>query len=91
MRVCPRIVACMPKTSTSSRGASRIGILLPQQVVARRIELGLLQKEVAARAGISAQYMADIEAGRRYGAPRVRVAIAKALRTPLYELTEAAE
>jgi transcriptional regulator with XRE-family HTH domain len=76
----------MPK-STTSRGASRIGTLVPDLVVARRIALGLLQKEVAARAGISAQYMADIEAGRRYGAPPVRVAIAKALRTPLYELT----
>lgn len=80
----------MPKTTTS-RGASRIGTLVPETVVARRLALGLLQREVAARAGISPQYMADIEAGRRYGAPAVRVAIAKALRTPLYELTGASE
>lgn len=48
--------------------------------------LGLLQKEVANRAGISPQYLADIEAGRRHGSPPVRVSIAKALRCPLTDL-----
>jgi transcriptional regulator with XRE-family HTH domain len=48
--------------------------------------LGLLQKDVAARAGISPQFMADIEAGRRAGSPPVRLAISKALKTHLREL-----
>jgi transcriptional regulator with XRE-family HTH domain len=60
--------------------------LAPSKVIARRLELGLLQREVAARAGISPQHMADIEAGRRNGSPPVRLAIAKALRTTLSEL-----
>lgn len=73
-------------TKPTRRTASKIGTLDPGKIVARRVALGLLQREVAARAGISPQHMADIEAGRRYGSPRVRVAIAKALRTSLTEL-----
>lgn len=76
----------MTKTTRRTRGSSKVGVLTPGLVVARRLELGLLQKEVAARAGISAQHMADIESGRRYGSPPVRLAIAKALRTTLTEL-----
>lgn len=68
------------------QGASRVVLLDPERLVSRRVELGLLQKEVAARAGISAQYLADIEAGRRQGSPGVRVALAKALRVPLADL-----
>lgn len=58
----------------------------PERVVRRRVELGLLQKEVAKRAGISPQMMADIEGGRRRGLPPTRAAIAKALRVPLKDL-----
>lgn len=63
-----------------------MALLDPQRVLDRRVMLGLLQKEVAARAGISAQYLADIEAGRRQGSPPVRAALAKALRLPLTDL-----
>lgn len=69
-----------------TNNASRVGLLDPARVVARRVDLGLLQKEVAQRAGISAQFLADIENGRRHGSPPTRLAIAKALRTPLREL-----
>lgn len=79
----------MAKTKARSRGNSKVGTLAADKIIARRIELGLLQKEVAARAGISPQHMADIEAGRRLGSPPVRLAIAKALRTPLAELVTA--
>lgn len=68
------------------QGASTVALLDPARIVERRVMLGLLQKEVAARANISAQYLADIEAGRRQGSPPVRSAIAKALRIPLAEL-----
>lgn len=68
------------------RRASQVAQLDPHRLVERRIMLGLLQKEVAARASISAQYLADIEAGRRQGSPPVRAAIAKALRVPLADL-----
>jgi transcriptional regulator with XRE-family HTH domain len=73
-----------------SRTTSKVGVLDPARLVERRLALGLLQKEVAARAGISPQHMADIEAGRRYGSPPVRLAIAKALRTSLTDLQGAA-
>lgn len=76
----------MAKTQARRRATSKVGTLDPSKLVARRVDLGLLQKEVAARAGISAQHMADIEAGRRLGSPPVRLAIAKALRTTLTEL-----
>lgn len=78
-------------TSTTRRSASKVGVLDPQLVVERRVALGLLQKEVAARAGISPQHMADIEVGRRYGSPAVRLAVAKALRTTLTTLTKEVE
>lgn len=76
----------MAKTQARRRATSKVGILDPSKIVARRVDLGLLQKEVAARAGISAQHMADIESGRRLGSPPVRLSIAKALRTTLAEL-----
>lgn len=82
-----RIVRAVTK-APRTRTASKVGTLDTARIIARRLELGLLQKEVAARAGISAQHMADIESGRRYGSPPVRLAIAKALRTPLAELQE---
>jgi transcriptional regulator with XRE-family HTH domain len=73
------------KTTARAR-ATKAGVLDTAKVIGRRLELGLLQREVAARAGISPQHMADIEAGRRNGSPPVRLAIAKALRTTLSEL-----
>lgn len=73
-------------TTPRPQGASRVVLLDPERLISRRVELGLLQKEVAARAGISPQYLADIEAGRRQGSPSVRVLIAKALRVPLADL-----
>lgn len=75
----------MPKTTVSG-GTSLF--LDPARVIARRVELGLLQKEVAKRAGISPQMMADIENGRRRGLPPTRAAIAKALRVPLKDLLD---
>lgn len=73
-------------TATRTHGASTVGLLDPTRLIARRVELGLLQKEVAHRAGISPQYMADLEAGRRNGSPPVRLAVAKALRTSTRDL-----
>lgn len=71
---------------TRRNTASQVALLDPKRLVERRVHLGLLQKEVAQRAGISAQYLADIEAGRRAGSPPVRAALAKALRTTLTKL-----
>ncbi len=79
------------KTKARTRATSKVGTLAVDKIIARRLHLGLLQKEVAARAGISPQHMADIEAGRRMGSPPVRLAIAKALRTSLAELVTAGE
>jgi transcriptional regulator with XRE-family HTH domain len=73
------MVLCVAQTTRAST-------LDPRKILNRRIHLGLLQKEVAARAGISPQFLADIEAGRRHGSPAVRVRIAKALRSTLLEL-----
>lgn len=74
------------KKTTRPQGASTVALLDPQRLVERRVVLGLLQKEVAERARISPQYLADIEAGRRQGSPPVRAALAKALRLPLADL-----
>lgn len=83
VRVWVRTVSDMtPRTQK----ASQVYVLDPSKVVARRVELGLLQKDVANRAGISPQFMADIECGRRAGSPPVRLAIAKALKTHLRNL-----
>ncbi len=75
----------MTETTRTAR-ANTTGLLDPAKVTSRRVELGLLQKEVAKRAGISPQMMADVETGRRHGAPPTRLAIAKALRTRLADL-----
>ena len=75
----------MPQTPRTYH-ATRVSILDPARVVARRFELGLLQKEVAKRAGISPVFLADIEHGRRHGSPATRLAIARALRIPLRDL-----
>ena len=80
----------MVTNATRTRATSKIGLLDATKVVERRVELGLLQKELAARAGISPQHLADIENGRRNGSPPVRLAIAKALRTSLRDLMAAA-
>lgn len=80
-----RTVAHVTKTTTP-QGASTVALLDPERLVERRVMLGLLQKEVANRAGISPQYLADIEAGRRQGSPPVRASLAKALRCPLADL-----
>lgn len=85
-----RTVSLVTKT-TRPQGATEYAPLDPEALVQRRVELGLLQKEVAARAGISPQFLADIEAGRRNGSPATRVAIAKALRRPLRELQKKRE
>lgn len=89
---CARMYAytCGVTETTRKRAVNTVGVLVPTKVIERRVELGLLQKELAARAGISPQHLADIESGRRYGSPPVRLAIAKALRTSLSELTGAA-
>lgn len=83
MRVRARTVLHMPNRT---QRASEVLRLDPNKIVARRVELGLLQKDVANRAGISPQFMADIECGRRAGSPPVRLAIAKALKTHLRHL-----
>lgn len=76
----------MPSTPRP-QAASRTLTLDGAKVLARRIELGLLQKEVAARADISAQLLCDIEAGRRNGSPPVRARVARALRTNITSLS----
>lgn len=45
----------------------------------RRIKVGLKQYEVAARVGISANRLCEIELGRRTGAPDLLARICKAL------------
>lgn len=69
-----------------TQAASRTFALDGSKVLARRAELGLLQKEVARRAGISPQMLADIEAGRRNGSVPTRARLARALRTNLAAL-----
>lgn len=53
-------------------------------IVKLRRRSGRTQKALADAAGISPQYLADIEAGRRKGAnPYIQVSIAKALGVPV--------
>lgn len=82
---------CGVPQPTRTRAVNKIAVLDPSKIVHRRVELGLLQKELAARAGISPQHLADIESGRRYGSPPVRLALAKALRIAFSELVKGEE
>lgn len=55
-------------------------------VSAWRRHRGLSQAETARRAGISQVWLSRIEAGKGYGKPAVRAAIARALDAPLWTL-----
>lgn len=59
-------------------------------VTKARYERGLNASELARKAGISKQLLADIEHGRRPGSPATQKAIADALGIQLAELWEAA-
>ena len=59
-----------------------------QKIIERRIELGLLQKDLAQLAGISAQFLNDVERGRRGCSPPVRLRIADALDTTVRSLAQ---
>lgn len=73
----------MTTTTTRDRRDPRLD---PERVMARRYALGLLQRELAERAGVSPQMVCDIEAGRRSGSTRTRARIAAALNVPVEEL-----
>jgi DNA-binding XRE family transcriptional regulator len=55
-----------------------------------RERAGLTQRELAAAAGISQSYLAEIETGRKTGSLAAMAAIAKALRVPLEHLVQKA-
>lgn len=60
--------------------------LSAEAVLRRRIELGLTQKEVARRAGLSKQFVCDIERGRRQGSTATRKSLAAALGVEVLDL-----
>jgi transcriptional regulator with XRE-family HTH domain len=76
----------MPTRNSTQQGSSRHTLFDPERLVKRRTELGLLQKDVAAKAKISPQMLADMEKGRRVGSPRTRAAVARALQTSFRHL-----
>lgn len=64
--------------------------MTPQQPVReRRLECGLTQAELAARAGVSRQLVAAVEAGRNVPAVDAALGLASALATSVEELFEA--
>lgn len=58
------------------------------RLVALRLERGLLQRDLAKRAGISVSMLCDMERGRRTGSPATRKALADALRVDVMDLHE---
>jgi transcriptional regulator with XRE-family HTH domain len=62
-----------------------VGAVLRQQ----RIERGETQREVADRAGISVQYLSEIERGRKEPSSEMLAAVGGAVDLPLLDLTRA--
>lgn len=58
----------------------------PQRLRRRRIEAGLNQGELAAKAGISVSYMSCLALGTRNASPRVLKRLAKALNCEVSDL-----
>jgi transcriptional regulator with XRE-family HTH domain len=66
-------------------------VALGKAVREARQEAGLTQEEVARASGIGPTYISDIERGVRNPSYELLVALAKALKTPLYQIIKRAE
>jgi len=94
-------VAFRPRPGSSSTGLARPAEprsghreplwreLVGQVLRSRRTDRGETQRDVADRAGISVQYLSEIERGRKEPSSEMLAAVGGALDLPLIDLTRA--